>query len=113
VKGWVTVIWLGSASSAFIYYSLARAMTAISATTATSLSTIVTPTSVLVAWLVLGDAPSWVEVFGGAVVIAGVILVVRNTTPDPGAVRSQPAGPSAPASSSSRSSSGSNATVIP
>ncbi len=78
VKGWITVVWLGSASSAFIYYSLARAMTAISATTATSLSTIVTPTSVLVAWLVLGDAPSLVEVAGGAVVIAGVILVVRN-----------------------------------
>jgi drug/metabolite transporter (DMT)-like permease len=81
VKGWVTVIWLGSASSAFIYYSLARAMTAISATTATSLSTIVTPTSVVVAWAVLGDAPSWVEVLGGAVVIAGVILVVRNGAP--------------------------------
>jgi drug/metabolite transporter (DMT)-like permease len=78
VKGWLIVIWLGSASSAFIYYSLARAMTAISATTATSLSTIVTPTSVVVAWVVLGDAPSRVEVLGGAVVIAGVMLVVRG-----------------------------------
>lgn len=82
VKGWVTVVWLGSASSAFIYYALARAMTAISATTATSLSTVVTPTSVLVAWAVLGDAPSVIEVLGGAVVIAGVILVVRNATGD-------------------------------
>jgi DME family drug/metabolite transporter len=81
VKGWLTVIWLGSASSAFIYYALARAMTAISATSATSLSTVVTPTSVLVAWAVLGEVPSWVEVLGGAVVIAGVMLVVRNAAP--------------------------------
>ena len=81
VKGWLTVIWLGSASSAFIYYSFARAMTAISATTATSLSTVVTPASVMVAWAVLGDAPSWAEVLGGAVVIAGVMLVVRNSAP--------------------------------
>lgn len=81
LKGWLTIIWLGSASSAFIYYAYARAMTAISATTASSLSTVVTPASVLVAWLVLGDAPSWVEVLGGAVVIAGVMLVVRNAAP--------------------------------
>lgn len=78
VKGWLLVIWLGTASSAFIYYAMARAMTVVSATTATSLSTVVTPTSVLVAWVVLGDPPSWREVVGGAVVLAGVMLVVRS-----------------------------------
>lgn len=76
-KGWLAVIWLGSASSAFIYYSMAKVMTVLSATTTTSITTIVTPLSVLVAWVFLGDAPSWVEVAGGAVVIAGVMLVVR------------------------------------
>jgi drug/metabolite transporter (DMT)-like permease len=78
-KGWLAVIWLGSASSAFIYYSMARVMTVVSATTATSISTVVTPLSVLVAWMVLGDPPTLVEVLGGAVVIAGVMLVVRNS----------------------------------
>ena len=81
LKGWLLVIWLGTASSAFIYYAMARAMTVVSATTATSLSTVVTPTSVLVAWVVLGDPPSWREVIGGAIVLAGVILVVRSGDP--------------------------------
>jgi drug/metabolite transporter, DME family len=78
-KGWLAVIWLGSASSAFIYYSMARVMTVVSATTATSISTVVTPLSVLVAWVWLGELPTLVEVVGGLVVIAGVMLVVRNS----------------------------------
>jgi drug/metabolite transporter, DME family len=80
-KGWLAVIWLGSASSAFIYYSMAKVMTVLSATTTTSITTVVTPLSVLVAWVFLGDAPSLVEVVGGAVVIAGVMLVVRHSAP--------------------------------
>ena len=40
LRGWFAVVWLGTASSAFIYYSLARVMTVISGTTATSISTI-------------------------------------------------------------------------
>jgi drug/metabolite transporter (DMT)-like permease len=77
LKGWLVVIWLGSASSAWIYFVMARVMTVISATTASSLGTIVTPTSVLVAFVVLGDAPTWHEMLGGVVVIAGVALVTR------------------------------------
>jgi drug/metabolite transporter (DMT)-like permease len=78
LKGWLVVIWLGSASSAFIYFVMARVMTVISATTASSLGTVVTPTSVMVAWVVLGDAPTWREVLGGAVVVTGVVLVTRT-----------------------------------
>ncbi|MFZ9628017.1 MAG: DMT family transporter [Ilumatobacteraceae bacterium] len=77
-KGWVVVVWLGTASSAFIYYSLARVMTVISGTTATAISTVVTPGSALVAWLVLGDRPTLAEAIGGAVVITGVIVVTRT-----------------------------------
>jgi drug/metabolite transporter (DMT)-like permease len=32
---------------------------------------------VIVAWVVLGDAPTWKEVLGGVVVITGVVLVTR------------------------------------
>jgi drug/metabolite transporter (DMT)-like permease len=81
LKGWLIVVWLGSASSAFIYFVMARVMTVISATTASSLGTVVTPTSVMVAWVVLGDAPTWREVLGGVVVITGVVLVTREPSP--------------------------------
>jgi drug/metabolite transporter (DMT)-like permease len=80
-KGWLLVIWLGSASSAFIYFVMARVMTVFSATTASSAGTVVTPTSVMVAWVVLGDAPTWREVLGGVVVVAGVVLVTRAPSP--------------------------------
>ena len=78
-KGWLLVLWLGSASSAYYYFAMAKAMTAISATTAAALSTVVTPTSIVVGWMLLGDAPSLVEVVGGAVVIGGALLVVRDS----------------------------------
>jgi len=82
LKSWLFVIWLGSASSAFIYFVMAKVMTVISATTASSLGTVVTPTSVMVAWVALGDAPTWREVLGGIVVITGVVLVTRQPVAD-------------------------------
>ena len=80
LKAWIAVIWLGSASSAFIYFAMARVMTVVSATTTASISTVVTPTSVMVAWAVLGNAPSPTEVVGGLVVIAGVVLAAQRGT---------------------------------
>jgi drug/metabolite transporter (DMT)-like permease len=75
-QGWLVVVWLGSASSAFIYYALARTMRVLSATTTTAISTVVTPLSVLVAWGVRGEVPTLVQALGGAVVIGGVMLVL-------------------------------------
>ena len=77
-KGWLVVIWLGSASSAFVYYALARVMTVLPATTTVSIGSVLTPTTVLVAWAVLGTAPTWFDVVGGCVVIGGVMLVTRD-----------------------------------
>jgi drug/metabolite transporter (DMT)-like permease len=82
LKAWIAVIWLGSASSAFIYFAMARVMTVISATTTASISTVVTPTSVIVAWVILGNAPTVTEVLGGLVVIAGVVLVTQRASTD-------------------------------
>jgi len=81
-KGWLVVVWLGAASSAFIYYALAKVMREVSATAAMSASTVVTPTGVLVAWLVLGDRPTLVQVLGGVVVLVGVVLVTRRSSHD-------------------------------
>ncbi|CAN5620629.1 DMT family transporter [soil metagenome] len=75
LKGWLLVIWLGTASSAFIYFAMTRAMTILSATTAISLGTIVTPSSMFAAWLLLGDAPGLLEFAAAAIVIVGVVLV--------------------------------------
>ncbi len=90
-RGWLVVIWLGSASSAFIYYALARTMKVLSATTTTAISTVVTPLSVLVAWGVRGEVPTLAQVLGGAVVVWGVVLVVL-----------QPSAATSPASSHRR-----------
>lgn len=81
MKGWLLVIWLGSASSAFVYFAVARAMTALSATTVMSLDSIVVPLSVMVGWVVLGTAPSLADTIGGIVVIGGVLLVVHERAP--------------------------------
>jgi drug/metabolite transporter (DMT)-like permease len=79
LKAWLAVIWLGSASSAFIYYAFAKVMREVSATAAMSASMVVTPSSVVVAWLVLGDRPTLVQVLGGVVVLTGVVLVTRRS----------------------------------
>ena len=81
LKGWLLVIWLGSASSAFVYYALARVMTVLPATTTVSIGSVLTPTTVMVAWVVLGTAPTWFDIVGGAVVIGGVFLVTRERSP--------------------------------
>lgn len=77
-KGWLAVVWLGSASSAFIYFSLAKVLTVISATTATAITSVVTPASIVVAWAVLDQRPSGFELLGAAVVVIGVVLATRS-----------------------------------
>lgn len=79
MKGWLAVVWLGSASSAFIYFSLARVLTVVSATTTTAVASVVTPVSMLVAWAVLEQRPSGLEFVGAAVVVAGVVLATRSS----------------------------------
>lgn len=78
LKGWLAVVWLGSASSAFIYFSLAKVLTVISATTTTAITSVVTPVSILVAWAVLDQRPTSMELLGAGVVVAGVVLATRS-----------------------------------
>lgn len=83
LRGWLVVVWLGSASSAFIYFAYARIMRVLSATTTTSISTAVTPLSILVAWVVLSEPPTAVQFVGGLVVVAGVLLAVTINRGEP------------------------------
>ncbi|GEM_PF-1398469 len=86
-SGWFHLVWLGVVGSAFLYAALARTMADLSATTTASLSTVVTPLGVVVAWAGLGDRPTPAVVVGGVVVVVGALLVtavrVPGTTPTP------------------------------
>lgn len=86
---WLVVLWLGAVSSAFMYAALARAMKDFSATRTATLGTLVTPLSVLVAWLWLAEVPAPLTLVGGAMAILGVLLV---TPPD----RARPVTPPQP-----------------
>ena len=77
--GWVELVWLGAVSSAFIYAALARAMRDFSATATASASTLVTPASVLIAWVGLGERPGPAAVVGVGAVVCGVLLSTRTT----------------------------------
>ncbi|MCU1366957.1 MAG: eamA-like transporter family protein [Ilumatobacteraceae bacterium] len=72
---WAYLIWLGMVGSAFIYAALAHAMKSLSATVTSSLSTLVTPVGVIVAWIGLGERPGLITVAGGTIAVLGVGLV--------------------------------------
>lgn len=83
-SGWIAAVYLGLLPSAagFVLwgYAVARLPIAVS----TSLLYLVPPVAVLLAWLWLGDVPVPLELLGGAVVIAGVILVSQGARLAPG-----------------------------
>lgn len=76
--GWLMVVWLGAVGSAFVYAALTGAMQVLSATTTASLATLVTPVSIVVAWVVLDEPPTVASVVGSAVVVVGVVFVTRE-----------------------------------
>lgn len=83
---WLMVVWLGAVGSAFVYAALTGAMQVLSATTTASLATLVTPVSIVVAWVVLDELPTVASVVGSAVVVVGVVFVTREE-PGPAPVR--------------------------
>jgi DME family drug/metabolite transporter len=72
---WLLLVWMGVGSSAFIYAVMARCTVALSATTTASLSTLVTPVSMVIAGIFLSERPGVREAFGAAAVVAGVLAV--------------------------------------
>ena len=78
VVSWVVIVWLGAAGSAFVYAALAGAMKTLSATTAASLATLVTPLSIIIGWIAISDRPGPNAAFGSVAVVAGVVLVSRQ-----------------------------------
>jgi drug/metabolite transporter, DME family len=72
---WLLLVWMGVGSSAFIYAVMARCTVALSATTTASLSTLVTPVSMVIAGIFLSERPGVREAFGAVAVVAGVLAV--------------------------------------
>lgn len=75
---WVLLVWLGAGGSAVVYATLAAAMRVLPATTTASMATLVVPVSMLIAWVVLGEAPTGTAVVGSVAVVSGVVLVSRE-----------------------------------
>jgi drug/metabolite transporter (DMT)-like permease len=78
VGTWLLLIWLGAGGSALVYAALAGAMRVLPATTTASVATLVVPVSILIAWAVLGEAPTIEAVAGSVAVVSGVVLVSRE-----------------------------------
>lgn len=102
--GWANVVWLGAVGSAFIYAALAAAVAHLTATTTASLSTLITPLGVLVAWVGLGDRPTLAVVVGGVVVVLGAWLVTSSGAVEP-EVAATEAAPGLPGPEAGRASS--------
>ena len=79
-SGWIAAVYLGLLPSAlgFVLWGYVTARLPIAA--ATSLLYLVPPVAVLIAWVWLGETPVVSELFGGAVVIAGVVLISQGAT---------------------------------
>jgi drug/metabolite transporter (DMT)-like permease len=76
--GWMAAIYLGLLPSAlgFVLWGYVTARLPIAAST--SLLYLVPPVAVLIAWLWLGEIPLAAELFGGLVVIAGVVVIAQG-----------------------------------
>ncbi|ADU50249.1 protein of unknown function DUF6 transmembrane [Thermaerobacter marianensis DSM 12885] len=108
---WIPALYLGLFPSALAYWAWSAALARDSAARVASLLNLNPLLAVATAWIALGERPSWVELAGGAVALAGVLLVqgrpptpqgqrpgsFRRQDPPPVPVAAEPAPPTPPA----------------
>lgn len=77
-SGWIAAAYLGLLPSAlgFVLWGYATARLPIAAST--SLLYLVPPVAVFIAWAWLGEIPVFSELFGGVVILAGVLLISQG-----------------------------------
>lgn len=77
-SGWAGAIYLGLVPSALGFVLWGFAATHLPTATLTSLLYLVPPVAVLIAWIWLHETLTLVELAGGFLVLAGVIIVTRG-----------------------------------
>lgn len=71
----LAIVYMGVFPGALAYACWAYALSKIPASRAASFLYLVPAFAIAIAWLWLGEAPTWIAIGGGALVLAGVILV--------------------------------------
>lgn len=71
----MAVIYLGTLPTALGYVTWAFVLKALPAAQATALLFFIPPIAFTLAWLILGAVPTWLDLVGGLVIIAGVAIV--------------------------------------
>lgn len=78
-SAWIAAVYLGVLPSALGFMLWGFAVARMPVAASTSLLYLVPPVAVLIAWVWLRDVPVVGELIGGAVVIAGVVIVSQGT----------------------------------
>lgn len=92
---WSAALYLGVFPSALAYWCWSAALARVPAARVASLLNLNPLLAVATAWIMLGERPSWAEWLGGAVAVAGVLLV--QAAPRPRAIPRAGHGGPAPA----------------
>ncbi len=71
----LSVLYLGIFPTALAYVTWAHVLKNLPAAQATALLFFVPPMAFTLAWLILGTAPTWLDIIGGLVIITGVAIV--------------------------------------
>ena len=77
-SGWIAAVYLGLLPSAAGFVLWGYAVGRLPVAVSTALLYLVSPVAVLLAWIWLGDIPVPLELLGGAIVIAGVVVVSQG-----------------------------------
>ena len=77
-QGWIAAVYLGLAPSAVGFVLWAFAVGRLPVAVSTSLLYLVPPIAVLIAWIWLGELPRAIELLGGMVVLAGVVVISQG-----------------------------------
>ncbi|WP_243149774.1 DMT family transporter [Thermaerobacter sp. PB12/4term] len=86
---WLAAVYLGVFPSALAYWCWSAALARAPAARVASLLNLNPLLAVATAWVMLGERPTWAEWLGGAVAVAGVLLVQGRPRPRAAGARSR------------------------
>lgn len=89
LPGWAAALWLGTVCTALAYYLGISAIRRLSPQVAGGVAYLEVVTAIVLAWILLGEALTLIQVFGAAVIITGAFIAqtavpAGPTPPSPG-----------------------------